>query len=84
MPDVTFSKSMPAINGSPDVSFKSTDHVGQSTFKNVAPPVGVYTPHLRNGSVYMTVVKNKNRHESKTPAIGRGLIRETPVIEIIH
>jgi hypothetical protein len=84
MPDVTFSKSMPAVNGSPDVSFKRNDHVGQSTFKNVALPAGVNTPHLRSGSVYMAVVRNKNRHESQAPAIGRGLVRETPVIEIIH
>ncbi len=84
MPDVTFSKSMPAVNGNPDVSFKPTGHRGASTHKPTAIPAGESTPHVRDGSVYVARVSNKERHKSLDPARGPGLLRETPVLEVIH
>jgi hypothetical protein len=84
MPDVTFTKTMPPVDGNPDVSFKPHSHEGQSTFENVAPPAGENTPQLRDGTVYIAAVHDKGRHKSESPARGQGLIRETPVIEVIH
>lgn len=83
MPDVTFSKSMPPVNGSPDVSFKSSEHRGHSTFPGKVP-AGVSTPQLRDGTIYVSRVSDKGRHKSQDPAKGPGLVRETPVIEVIH
>jgi hypothetical protein len=84
MPDVTFSKTMPAIDGNPNVSFKPQEHRGQSTFKNVALPAGMQTPHLRDGSIYISHVSDKSRHKSQNPADGKGLIRKSPILEVIH
>jgi hypothetical protein len=83
MPDITFSKSM-TVDGNPDVSFKPSEHRGQSTHGNALVPRGVNTPQLRDGTVYISRVHEAGRHKSQDPAKGAGLVRETPVIEIIH
>jgi hypothetical protein len=83
LPDITFNKTM-HVNGSPDVSFKAPEHKGQSTFKNAPLPAGHSTPQMRDGTVYISRVSDNGRHKSQSPADGIGLVRETPVIEVIH
>jgi hypothetical protein len=82
MPDIVFFKTI-TVNGSPDRKFEEAVTT-KSTFGPAPRPLGVNTPHVRDG-VYLALVRDVNRHKQGTsPAKGPGLIRETPVLEVIH